>query len=147
MNAVYLIREYAPEDKNFICATFLRGLYHGDSWFSLMPRNIFMTNYHKVIEALIDSPNVLIRIAALTEDPSVILGYSLLSKDGQTLPWVYVKSSKSQEGSWRMHGIGKALVTIPTLGIEPIKQVTHLTTLGKELLPKLKNPIFNPFAF
>lgn len=137
--SIYQIREYKQEDKAFICATFLRGLYYGESWFSLIPKQIFMENYSKVIYALLGRPDIVVKVACLTEDPDVILGYSILSQDLQTLHWVFVKSSKkSDDLSWRRHGIGKVLTNYP------IKQVTHLTKLGLTLLPKI-NAVFNPF--
>ena len=126
------VREYNPEvDKAFIMATFLRGLYYGDSWFSLMPKNNFMNAYKQVVSALIDRSGVY--IACLKDDPNVILGYSIVSKDGSTLHWVFVKSI------WRKNGVGKALLP------KNLKCVTHLTALGKQLLPKFENCIFDPF--
>jgi hypothetical protein len=135
---LYNIRDYTPKDKNFVIATFLRGLYYGDSWFSQIPKAIFMANYKLVIEALIAKTTI--KVACLKEDPDVILGYSILSNDFQTIHWVYVKSSKLADGTtWRQKGIGRALIPqYPT-------SVSHLTKLGKDLLPKLKNTVFNPF--
>lgn len=137
---LYDIRDAKESDKNFIFASFLRGLYYGDSWFSLIPKNIFMDNYKKVIEILFDSPKAVIKVACLKEDPDVILGYSILSADYTTIHWVYVKNSKLADGtSWRRQGIARSLLPqYPT-------SVTHLTKLGKELLPKFENTVFNPF--
>ncbi len=131
---LYSIRDALPEDKNFILATFLRGLYYGDSWFSLIPKPIFMENYKKVAEYLVSNPKVTIKVACLKEEPNVILGYSIVSEDSLSIHWVFVKSI------WRYRGIAKALLpTSPTT-------TTHLSALGKTLLPKFKNCIFNPFA-
>lgn len=130
---LYEIREFRPTDTSFIMATFLRGLYYGDSWFSLIPKNIFMETYSKVAEALIKAPTTSIQIACLKEDKDVILGYSLLSSDFQTIIWVQVKKE------WRNVGIAKALVPA-----RPVA-VSHLTKVGKTLLPKLNGAIFNPF--
>lgn len=114
-------------------ATFLRGIYYGDTWFSKIPKDIFMDNYKKVVEALVDSPNTLVNIACLTEDEDVILGYSILSIDFQTLHYLYVKSA------WRKQGIAKRLSpSSPAF-------VTHLTAQGASLLPKLNGAVFNPF--
>lgn len=130
---LYDIRDMKPEDKNFILATFLRGLYYGDSWFSLISKDAFMTNYKKVGEFLLNHEKVTIKIACLKEDPDVILGYSILSTDFSTVHWVFVKKA------WREKGIAKSILpNHPT-------EVTHLTTLGKSLLPKINNPTFNPF--
>lgn len=128
---LYDIRDYQTEDANFILATFLRGLYYGDSWFSLIPKDIFMKHYKVVAEALLKTRTV--KVACLKEDPSVILGYSILSNDYQGIDWVFVKSA------WRKQGIGKSLVP------QRPSYVTHLTKLGKDLLVKFPNTVFNPF--
>lgn len=128
---LYNIRPAVLEDKNLILATFLRGLYYGDSWFSLIPKDIFMSNYKRLIEAILLKGNV--NIACLQDDPSVIIGYSILSSDYQAITWVYVKQA------WRNKGIATNLIPKnPTA-------VTHLTKVGKLLLPKLKDCVFDPF--
>lgn len=130
---LYHIRDAKEEDKNFILATFLRGLYYGDSWFSFIPKQIFMTNYDKVAEALVKGDRTIIKVACLKEDIDVILGYSILSKDYQSIHWVFVKSA------WRNKGIARSL--LPQYPI----CATHLTRLGKDLLIKFENCVFNPF--
>jgi len=131
---LYNIRDYVEKDKNLILATFLRGLYYGDSWYSFIPKNIFMDNYKLIAAALVESPNTAIKVACLPDEPDVILGYSILSSNYQTVHWVYVKSA------WRLKGIGRSLTPQhPTY-------VSHLTMLGKSLLNKLPNTTFNPFS-
>lgn len=132
-SGLYNVRAAEKSDESFITFTFLRGLYYGDSWFSLIPRDIFMSNYKKVIQALIADPDIIIYIACLKEDPAVIIGYSILSLDAQTIHWVYVKKR------WRNNGIAKALLPkFPTV-------ITHLNAVGKTLMSKFPNVIFNPF--
>jgi GNAT superfamily N-acetyltransferase len=128
---LYEVRLYQPTDFNFVMATFLRGLYYGDSWFSLIPKDIFMNVYKQVAEALIKKHQVY--IACLKEDPDVILGYSIISADEKTLHWIFIKQA------WRNHGIARSLVP------STVNCVTHLTDLGRKLMPKIKNGIFNPF--
>jgi hypothetical protein len=132
---LYDIRDYQPEDKAFVMSTFLRGLYYGDSWFSLIPKTIFMNNYKKIVESMTQSPKVIIKVACLKEDPTVIIGYSILSSDFQTIHWLFVKQN------WRNNGVGKSLVPkYPTA-------VSHLTKVGKSLMSKFETEvIFNPFA-
>src|ERR1700686_3327393 len=113
-NGLYDIRKGKDEDKNFILATFLRGLYYGDSFFSQVPKDIFMDRYKRVANALVNDTNTDIFVACLPEDPDVILGYSLISKDGKTLYWTFVKAA------WRKNGIGKSLIS------QDIKYVAHL---------------------
>ncbi len=136
----YIIRDAIGSDRNFIFATWLRGLYYGDSWFNKIPKPIFMENYHKVIERILDQSNVTIKVACLADDPDVILGYSIYRTANfggivvNTLDWVFVKSA------WRKIGIGKKLLP------DKIQAYTHITKLAGDII-KLKAPslIFNPF--
>ena len=128
---LYIVRPGKPEDINFILATFLRGLYYGESYFSLIPKAIFMSNYKVVAIALLTRHQV--RVACLPDDQDVILGYSIVSHDHKILHWVQVKQV------FRKKGIARSLVP------KEVKQVSHLTKLGVALLPKIPNSIFNPF--
>ena len=129
----YDIRDYQPSDKNFVLATFLRGVYYGDSWFSQIRKDIFMDNYKRIAEFAIDSGKVTVKVACLREDPDIIIGYSILSSDFQAVSWVYVKKA------WRLKGIAKSL--LPKFP----QYITHLTKLGQELMPKLPTATINPF--
>lgn len=128
---IYTIRDAVPEDKNFVLATFLRGLYYGDSWFSKIPKDIFMANYKNIATALYDK--CIVKVACLTEDPNLILGYSILSQDYQSIHWVYVKQA------YRNQGITKDL-----LPKHPVS-VSHLSKLGSTLLTKYPDTVFNPW--
>jgi len=127
---LYDLRLGKPEDRNFILATFLRGLYYGDSWFSLIPKDIFMESYKHIAMALVEKRTIV--VACLKEDPDVILGYSICSSDGTTIDWLFVKSA------WRGKGIGRSLVPAT------VTTATHLSALGKTLITKNK-VTFNPF--
>lgn len=131
---LYDIRDFKESDKNLVLATFLRGLYYGDFFFNLIPKDIFMNNYKKIAESMVDSPRVVVKIACLKEDPDVILGYSILSADYQTVHWVFCKTA------WRRKGIAKSLV--PS---HPV-YVSHLSALGKSLIHKFPNAVYNPFS-
>ncbi len=130
---LYNIRDAVSNDKNFIMATFLRGVYYGDPYFTAVPKHIFMANYKVLAEKVIDSKAITIKIACLKEDPDTILGYSLLSADKQCIIWAFVKTS------WRRRGIAKSLLpSNPTAYM-------HLTPIAKPLLAKLPGIVFNPF--
>lgn len=132
LGTTYEIRDYKPEDKAFIMATWLRGLYYGDSWFSQIPKGIFMDNYKQILELLL--ARSLVKVACDKQDPDVILGYSVLSKDFSTIHWVFVKSVM------RKQGVGRSLLPqYPTY-------ISHLTSLGKSLMTKFTDCVFNPFA-
>lgn len=131
---LYDIRDFKKEDTNFILVSFLRGTYYGNSFFNMIPKDIFMLNYKKVAQFLVSSPTITIKVACLKDDTDTIIGYSILSADFLTLHWVYVKHK------WRRKGICKNIV--PS---RPVA-VSHLTELGKSLLHKLEGTKFNPFA-
>lgn len=134
-NGLYAIRDYIEADFAFISSTFLRGLYHGDSWFSKMNKQDFMVNYHPILKALVESPRNTVKVACLKDDPETIIGYSILSSDFRTLHWVHVKRN------FRLAGVATSLT--PT---HPAA-VTHLTAVGLKLLKsKLPSTKFNPFS-
>lgn len=126
-------RSAVKEDRNFILATFLRGVYYGDSWFKLIPKHIFMENYHTVVTRLLDTPGIDIKIACLKEDPEVILGYSIVRyiNNSTVLDYVFVKAA------WRRIGIAKSLMPAE------FNFCTHLTKVGANIKPT--NCSFNPF--
>lgn len=134
IQGVYDIRDYVEDDKSFVMSTFLRGIYYGNSWFNMVPKDIFMNNYKHNAEAIVDSPKTSIKIACMQGSPDVIFGYSILSEDFQTVHFVYVKKA------FRKVGIGKSLVP------QHPKYASHMTELGKQLLPKLPQCVFNPFS-
>ncbi len=132
VNELYEIRDFKQEDKSFIMATFLRGLYYGDTWFSLMPKDLFMFYYKQIAEAILAKH--IVKVACLKEDKDIILGYVILSSDSLAVHWIFVKSA------FRKQGIGKKLFP------KYATVVTHLTTLGKNLMVKFPDLCFNPFA-
>ncbi len=117
------------DDKNFILATWLKGLYHGNSWFKTIDPSIYMSKYQRVVFQILNDPSVDVKVAVLMDEPSVILGYSVCGP--KTLHWVFVKKS------WRRQGIAKELVS-PDLDV-----CTHLTAIGRSLKPKHMK--FDPF--
>lgn len=131
--ALITTRGYLPEDRSFVLACWLRGLYYGNSFFSEIPKDIFMKHYHSVLERFIDNPTVTITVACLQDDPQVILGYSVtrMSQGKKVLDWVFIKKA------WRQIGIAKSLVP------SDVQVVTHLTKVGKAIKPS--GITYNPF--
>lgn len=133
-DGLYNVRDFRPGDRNFILATFLEGLYYGDSWFSLIDKESFFFHYGKVAEHLVNSPNVAIKVACLPDDPDAIIGYSMLSSDFLTIHWTHIKKR------WRGHGVMRSLLP------QYPATITHLNSLGLKLKQKLyPTTIFNPF--
>lgn len=125
------IRDYVPGDRNFILATFLRGLYYGESWFTLIQKSVFMEHYHKVITYLLDKKDTTIKVVCLKEDQDEIKGYAIYT--GDTLHWIFIKKK------WRKIGLARDLMP------KSVSQVTHLTKIGLSII-RNKNIAFNPFA-
>lgn len=126
------IRPGQIQDRNFILATWLKGLRFGNDWFELIESHIYFAAYHQVIDSILANPETLVAVACLKEDPEVILGYSIANQD--TLHWVFVKKA------WRSIGIAKSLVSDTTT------TVTHVTDTGRSILRKRPGVRFNPFA-
>ncbi len=132
---LYEVRDGKEADISLIMSTFLKGLYHDNEWFGMIPRKVFFEHYHGIAESLIRSPNATVQVACLKDDPDTIIGYSILSTDFQTIHWVYVKKA------WRGHGIGTSLLP------ERPTNYTHFSEAGLKIIPKrFKDIIFNPFA-
>jgi len=128
----FVVRDFKPEDLPLIMSTWLKGLYYGETFFSDIPKNIFMDNYKKFLIAILERS--VVKVACSPEDADQIFGYSVLSPDFTTIHWVFVKTL------YRNKGIAKSLVPqYPTY-------VSHLTPVGKTLLSKFKDCVFNPFA-
>lgn len=127
------MRKAVNGDRNFILATWLRGLYYGDSFYREVNKDTFMKHYHGVVEAILAQPGTEIIVACLKEDPEVILGYAVGRKvEGlKVLDYLFVKSA------WRNIGIAKSLVPVE------LDACTHLTKVGRIIKPA--SCAFNPF--
>lgn len=125
-----IVREVQEADNNFIMATWLKGLYFGNSWFREIPQDIYFRNYHAVIEKIVSRPKVRIKVACLELMPDAVLGYCVY--EGPIIHWIFVKSS------YREVGIAKMIVP------DGITQCSHITHIGRSLKRK-KDIIFNPF--
>jgi hypothetical protein len=132
-SGLYNIREAKDSDKNLVLATFLKGLYYGESFFSRVPKDIFMAAYKRVAQALVNDPNTKILVACLPEDEDTVMGYSMMSRDEKTVYFCFTKAA------WRKRGIAKSLTP------KNPQYVAHLTKLGDSLMHKLPNTKFNPF--
>lgn len=121
-------RSMTPDDKNFIYATWLKGIYYG-SWCKEMDKEAFFSNYPRAIERIIANGTVV--VACLNSDKSVIIGYAIVRPN--TLDYIFVKDA------WRRQGIAASLLK----GLS-FTTYTHTTELGRKLAKKLKLT-YNPF--
>jgi len=133
LNVTYEIRDYNPEtDKSLIMASWLKGLYYGNSFFGMVEKDLFMNHYKQYLEVVLSKSTV--KVACLIEDKDTILGYSVLSPDFLVIHWIFVKKL------FREKGIGKSLCPSHP------KYFSHITDGCKDLIPKLNGAVFNPFA-
>lgn len=123
------VRPANKDDKAFIYATWLRGLYYGNPWFTMIHKKSYMDSYHNILDQLFKKPGLVVNVACLKDDQELILGYSATEQD--ILHWVFVKQA------WRRFGIAKQLIPKDT------KVITHVTTMSEKIRPK--NWIFDPF--
>lgn len=123
-----VLRDVIPEDINFIRATFLKGTYYGSEWTAAISKDVFFTQYAKVLDNLLLVANI--KIACLSDAPDVILGYSIYHQN--ILHFVFVKKA------WRLQGIANKLVPLG------ITTCTAITKPGNAIRRK-KGVDFNPF--
>lgn len=131
---LYDIRDFKESDRAFVMATSLRGLFYGKGPWSLIPKHIFMANYKVFLNAVINSPKNVVKIACLPDDQDVIIGYSILSADYQTVHFIFVKTP------WRLKGVGRSLLP------QSLLYASHLTEVGQNLIHKVPGLVFNPFS-
>jgi hypothetical protein len=123
------VRDPEPNDINFLLSTFLKGLYYGSKFWSLVDQEAFFQNYEPFIKQLMLRSDV--KIACLIDDPDVILSYCMY-KDN-VIHFIFSKKS------YRKLGIAKLLYP------KGIDTCSHITDSGDSIRKKL-GLIFNPFA-
>lgn len=123
----FVVRRANDTDLSLIVSTWLHGLYHSNTWFNEIEKDVFWENYRKVIEAILAYSDV--NVACLPDEPDVILGYVVYT--GPILHWIFVKKA------FRKLGIGKTLLP------DNINTITHLTDVGRAL--KRPEWQYNPF--
>jgi GNAT superfamily N-acetyltransferase len=118
---------------NLIYSKWLRSLRFGNEYFKLIDSDSYYSTYNKYIGAILQRPNVCVRLAVLTDDADVVLGFSVCR--GRTLDYVHVHKDQ------RRQGIGTALVP------KDIEVITHLTNTGASIWASHTSHkvIFNPF--
>lgn len=127
-------RPVIQEDLNFVYATFLRGLYYGNEYYSAVDKRVFMDNYKKIIDYRINNqPGIDITVAVLKSDPTVIVGYVMTDTARHSVVWVFVKKA------WRNMGAARGLVD------NSYKEYNEVTKVGLIIATK-KGMQFNPFV-
>lgn len=125
------MRSLLDTDKAFIYSTWLRGLYHGDSWYNQIDKTSFFTNYAKVVDVILSRPDTTVRVLCDPEDEDTIYGYIILGQN--LIHWCHVKEP------WRLKGYANLL-----LGNQKIDTVTHVSKPGNAI--RKKNVwTFDPF--
>lgn len=126
------IRDVDVQDLNFIFSSWKRSLYYTKPY-----RYIDPSTYHRchgqLIERILNSPNVQIKVACLEDDPNIIVGYSVFQP--KTLHWIYVKED------WRRQRIADKLYP------QGVQFCSHMTATFHII--RSANPrywvVFNPY--
>lgn len=122
------IREPQPGDVNLLLSTFLKGLYFGSRFYSLIDQECFFSAYEPFTKQLLLKSTI--KVACLKDDPDVILGYSVFR--GDCISFLFVKKSYRKLGLARM------------LYPPGMVYCDHITDSGDVLRKRLKLR-FNPF--
>ena len=127
-----------PTDVPFISKTWIQGLYGGNHWFNIIPWEVYVSHYAKIIESVLARPSTQVTVTCLKDDPDCIIGYAVWDEraSGRALHWVHVKAA------WRNTGVARS--TIP----EGINQITHTTKAGLGMRNSMQQWewVFNPFT-
>lgn len=88
-----------PDDIRFIYATYLRGLYHGNEQLRKMDSDSFFDWQKKVLETVLSSSDVSIRVACDSEEKDLILAYAIYTiGDESGVYWAWTRPSQRQQG-------------------------------------------------
>lgn len=137
-----LIRDYRPEDELFIVNSWMYGFRQGCEYIRLIEKKAYFDATIKVINKILERPNVTCRVLCLKDSEDIIIGYSVTETrpSQQILHWIYVKpGSDLPDSGWRSNGLARMLVD------KPITHVTHLTKAGRSILKKHPEIKFNPY--
>jgi hypothetical protein len=131
------VRDVRQGDIPFIFSTWLKGIYYGgDKFFRKIPKDVFFSNYHKVLERILQTPGVVVKVTCLKEDDDVLIGYCVYRQAAgvTVLDWVFCKKD------WRNTGLARDMLP-PSVEI-----ITHLTRPGEAIAAaKYPKAVFNPF--
>ncbi len=110
MTELFTIRDALPDDVPFVFNSWLKS-YRDSPMVKSIPNTIYYDEHHRVIERLLQKPELCAFVACNPEDSNQIYGYVLAERafDGQggcvstTFHWIYCKHP------FRGNGIAKAL--------------------------------------
>ena len=117
---IVLIRDMLPSDRNFVAATWIKGLRVGNPDFKVIPKEMYFDHYNKVIKQVLDRART--RVSVLKDEPDVILAWAVTEKN--ILHYCYCKPA------WRRLGLVKRMVPSAT------NTCSHLTEMVKPFLPR-----------
>lgn len=110
---------HEPTDRNFILATWLKGLYFGNAQLRQFDMHLFFKMYNDRLIELLLHPTTAIIIGCLNDDKDVIIGYCVYTAD--CVHWVFVKES------FRMMGVANQITP------SHIKTYSHSSHQGYKL--------------
>lgn len=150
MTELFAIRDALPDDVPFVFNSWLKS-YRDSPMVKSIPNTIYYDEHHRVIERLLQSPDIHAHVACNPEDHNQIYGYVIAEKHidpdikcvSTTFHWIYCKHP------FRGNGIAKALYekvqnsypALPghqTFYTHRVKNVENL--IGDRLF------VFNPYA-
>lgn len=98
----FSIRLVNPEDIPFIYSTWLKSFKQDSSTGTSMRKTVFMKDYVKVIDAILQDPNTTVFVACKLDEPNIILGYMVFGPN-RVFHYIFVKEA------FRLFGIARTL--------------------------------------
>lgn len=129
-----VIRDHVPSDLDFVYSSWLSNYQHSSYFARRIRKQTFMTEYSKILNALMLRDNVTCKIAG--DDEFSIYGYIVSEPD--CVHYVYVRPE------YHMLGIAKRLIT--EVGLQDGDfEVSSWTPALNDISFKYRNMRYNPF--
>ncbi len=141
VNSLFVLRPAESGDISFIFNSFLKSYRDGEAVRSV-PNTVYYAEQHKVIEKILQRPQILVSVACCPEDHSEIYGFVICEYRDNTaiIHWCYVKFAL------RGFGVAKSLLDLVVTDNIQRVEYSHRTKVIDKLGNRLKDFIYNPYT-
>jgi len=133
------IREYTPNDLNFILSKWLKNYKFSSRFTKNIKADIYYKWHHLILDNIMARPSCTILIANPMDEPDVNLGFICFeTSDSKVIHYTFVKPE------FRNFGIGKRLF-LEAMGDKTVGYFTHWTYPIDTLEFKIPNLTYDPY--
>ena len=93
----FTIRPIVPDDVAFVLASWLDGYWPDCPCSLVMPKSVWWTRWHRVLENILADERTKTVVACNPEDPTQLYGFAC-ARPPDVLHWVYVKQAFRHNG-------------------------------------------------